>query len=238
MDEPRLTPAWKPGEAIVAIVAVFGLAAVLSVPIFMLVRSEATQLLLGAVTFGIALVAVPVLSVRFLHHQSVAALGLRSRRLSRDLLAGAGSGLALFLVTVIVVAPALYALLTLVSGERVNPPSQPILPADPNNGQIAMGAFAAIIAAPIAEEVFFRGFLFGGLRGRLRFPYAAIVSAVVFGVFHVIPLLIPLMIFVGFGLAYIYERRGSLFASIAAHSTFNVIGYTLIVTEWPWSSLT
>jgi membrane protease YdiL (CAAX protease family) len=57
-------------------------------------------------------------------------------------------------------------------------------------------------------------------------------------VFHVIPLLIPLMIFVGFGLAYIYERRGSLFASIAAHSTFNVIGYTLIVTEWPWSSLT
>jgi membrane protease YdiL (CAAX protease family) len=229
MDEPRLTPAWKPGEAIVSIVAVFGLAAVLSVPIFMFVRSEATQLLLGAVTFGIALVAVPVLSVRFLHHQSIAALGLRSRRLWRDLLAGAGSGLALFLVTVIVVAPALYALITLVTGERVTPPSQPILPSDPNNGQIAMGAFAAIIAAPIAEEVFFRGFLFGGLRGRLRFPYAAVVSAVVFGVFHVIPLLIPLMIFVGIGLAYIYERRGSLFASIAAHSTFNVIGYTLIV---------
>jgi membrane protease YdiL (CAAX protease family) len=37
------------------------------------------------------------------------------------------------------------------------------------------------------------------------------------------------MVFVGIGLAYIYERRGSLLASIAAHSAFNMVGYTLIV---------
>jgi membrane protease YdiL (CAAX protease family) len=54
------------------------------------------------------------------------------------------------------------------------------------------------------------------------------LSGAVFGAFHVIPLLIPVMIFVGIGLAYVYERRGSLFASIAAHSAFNVVGYTII----------
>lgn len=229
MDEPRLTPAWTPVEAILAIVAVFGVAAVLSVPVFMVVRSEATQLLLGAVTFGIALVAVPVLWVRFVHHQPLAALGLSSRRLARDLLVGAGSGLALFVLTVRVVAPALYALITLVTGERVTPPTQPVLPDEPNAGQIALGGFAALVAAPVAEEIFFRGFLFGALRRRLRFALAAGLSGAVFGAFHVIPLLIPVMIFVGIGLAYIYERRGSLYASIAAHSAFNVLGYTLIV---------
>lgn len=228
MDQ-RLTPAWKPAEAILAILAVFGLAGLLSVPIFLVVQSESTELLLGAITFGIALFLVPVLWVRFLHHQPLSVLGLSSRRPSRDLLAGAGAGLALFLLTVIVVAPAVYALITLFTGDRVIPPSQPVLPDEPSNGQIALGAVAALVAAPVAEEVFFRGFLFGALRRRFRFRYAAPISGAVFGAFHVIPLLIPLMIFVGVGLAYIYERRGSLLASIAAHSTFNLIGYTLIV---------
>lgn len=228
-DSDLLRPTWKPAEAILAIVAVFVLAGILSIPIFLAVRSEETELLLGAIVFGVALFAVPVLWVRFLHRQPVASLGLSSRRPARDLLAGAGAGLALFLLTVLVVAPAIYALITLFTGDPVTPPSQPILPDEPSSWQIAVGAVAAVGVAPVAEEAFFRGFLFGALRGRHRFPFAAAISGVVFGAFHVIPLLIPLMVFVGIGLAYIYERRGSLLASIAAHSAFNVIGYTLIV---------
>lgn len=228
MDE-RLTPTWKPVEAIPAALAVFILAGLLSVPIFLVVRSEATELLLGAIAFGVALFLVPVLWVRVLHRQPVSVLGLSSQRAPRDLLAGVGSGLALFLLTVLVVAPALYAVVTLFTGERVTPPTQPILPAGPSGGQIVLGALAAVVAAPIAEEVFFRGFLFGALRRRFPFWAAAVISGVVFGAFHVIPLLIPLMIFVGIGLAYVYERRRSLLASIAAHSAFNMVGYTLIV---------
>lgn len=225
----RLTPAWKPVEAIPAALAVFLGAGLLSVPIFLVVRSEATELLLGAVAFGVALFLVPVLWVRLLHHQPASALGLSSQRAPRDLLAGVWSGLALFLLTVLVVAPAVYAVVALFTGERVTPPNQPILPAGPSGGQIALGALAAIVAAPVAEEVFFRGFLFGALRRRFPFWAAAVISGVVFGAFHVIPLLIPLMVFVGVGLAYVYERRGSLLASIAAHSAFNMVGYTLIV---------
>ena len=236
MDE-RLTPTWKPVEAIPAALAVFILAGLLSVPIFLVVRSEATELLLGAIAFGVALFLVPVLWVRVLHHQPASVLGLSSQRAPRDLLAGVGSGLALFLLTVLVVAPAFYAVVTLFTGERVTPPSQPILPAEPSGGQIVLGALAAVVAAPIAEEVFFRGFLFGALRRRLPFWAAGVISGVVFGAFHVIPLLIPLMVFVGIGLAYVYERRGSLLASIAAHSAFNMVGYTLIVTEWPFVPL-
>jgi membrane protease YdiL (CAAX protease family) len=228
-DRDRLRPTWKPAEAILAIVAVFGLAGVLSIPIFLAVRSEETELLLGAIVFGVALFLVPVLWVRFLHRQPMSSLGLSSRRPARDILAGAGAGFALFLLTVIVVAPAVYALITLLTGDTVTPPSQPILPDEPSSWQVGIGAVAAVGVAPIAEEAFFRGFLFGALRSRYRFRSAAAISGIVFGVFHVIPLLIPLMVFVGIGLAYIYEKRGSLLASIAAHSAFNVIGFTLIV---------
>jgi membrane protease YdiL (CAAX protease family) len=36
------------------------------------------------------------------------------------------------------------------------------------------------------------------------------------------------MVFTGFGLSYIYERRGAILAPMAAHVAFNVIGLTLI----------
>ena len=42
-------------------------------------------------------------------------------------------------------------------------------------------------------------------------------------------LLVPVMFVVGMGLAFLYERRGALTASIAAHAAFNLVGYTLIV---------
>jgi uncharacterized protein len=228
MEEP-LKPAWRPLAVLLAALAVFALGVVLSLPIVVLVQSEALGVLLGAISFELALFLVPVFWVKFLHHQPLSALGFSSARRGRDVLAGAGSGLALFGLTLIVVAPAIYALISLATGEPVTPPRQPILPADPSGWQIAIGAIAAVVAAPVAEEVFFRGFLFGALRRRFRFLAAAIISGAVFGLFHVIPLLIPLFVFVGVGLAYVYERRGSLLSSIAAHSAFNVVGYTLIV---------
>jgi membrane protease YdiL (CAAX protease family) len=33
---------------------------------------------------------------------------------------------------------------------------------------------------------------------------------------------------VGVGLAFVYERRGSLLASMTAHATFNLFGFLLI----------
>lgn len=96
-----------------------------------------------------------------------------------------------------------------------------------------------IIAAPIAEEAFFRGFLLGGLRRardgvwgrRIALP----VSAVLFAVSHFyIPLLIPFTISaLLFGLLYI--RTNSLTAPTLAHSAHNTIAF--IVTLWSWGLL-
>jgi membrane protease YdiL (CAAX protease family) len=37
------------------------------------------------------------------------------------------------------------------------------------------------------------------------------------------------MVFTGIGLAWIYERRGTIVASMAAHMAFNVIGVVTIL---------
>mgnify|MGYP006173701285 CR=1 FL=1 len=47
-----------------------------------------------------------------------------------------------------------------------------------------LGAVVALIAAPVAEEVFFRGFLFAGFARRYGFWVGALVSAVVFALVH------------------------------------------------------
>jgi len=37
------------------------------------------------------------------------------------------------------------------------------------------------------------------------------------------------MVFTGLGLAWIYERRGTIVASTAAHMAFNIVGLVLII---------
>jgi uncharacterized protein len=93
----------------------------------------------------------------------------------------------------------------------------------------------AVGIAPIAEELFFRGVLFRSVRDRRGFASGAGVSAALFGLVHYVPspwkdalLLQSIMVFTGFALAWIYERRGSIAANMAAHMTFNAIGITLI----------
>ncbi len=82
---------------------------------------------------------------------------------------------------------------------------------------------AALVAAPAVEEVFFRGFVFGGLRSRLDFPLASAASALVFALIHLMPVSAPPLFVVGLGTAALYERHRSLLPSLAAHVTYNGI---------------
>jgi membrane protease YdiL (CAAX protease family) len=94
-----------------------------------------------------------------------------------------------------------------------------------NAGPLAAVPVVLVIAvlAPIAEEIFFRGMLFGGLRRRLSTVPAAAISALVFGALHAttgISAVPPLIIF-GFVLALLYEKTGSLVPGMIAHMINN-----------------
>ncbi|MDO8616974.1 MAG: DnaJ domain-containing protein [Dehalococcoidia bacterium] len=83
--------------------------------------------------------------------------------------------------------------------------------------------------APLMEEVFFRGFVFGGLRGRWGMLPAALASGLLFGLAHLgnpgsLYLIIPIGL-VGALFAWGYAYSGSILAPIAAHFLFNLASF-------------
>jgi membrane protease YdiL (CAAX protease family) len=83
----------------------------------------------------------------------------------------------------------------------------------------------AIIFAPIAEEVIFRGFLFGGLRKWFAPWLAVIVSGLLFGLVHAeLGVIIPISL-IGMLLAVIYLQANSILASMGTHFLFNTVSF-------------
>ncbi len=81
----------------------------------------------------------------------------------------------------------------------------------------------ALIVAPAAEEIFFRGFVQTFLLNVTGRRWAAIVMAsTAFGLVHVRqPQAVAALFVLGVLLGYAYERTGSLLPPIAAHAMFN-----------------
>lgn len=105
-------------------------------------------------------------------------------------------------------------------------------------GESALGsaaaAFLIVVAAPVTEEIFFRGFFFAGLRRGLPFAPAALTSAVIWALFHFTGsdswgVVLQLTIF-GVILAWLYERTGSLWPPVALHLFNNAIAFTFLVS--------
>jgi membrane protease YdiL (CAAX protease family) len=92
-------------------------------------------------------------------------------------------------------------------------------------GSVPFQILLIAIAAPISEEVFFRGMLFGGLRRRMPRLLAAAISALVFGGLHAFTGIsaVPPLIAFGFILALLYEKTGSIVPGILLHALNNSV---------------
>lgn len=92
-------------------------------------------------------------------------------------------------------------------------------------GSLPFQIFLIAIAAPVSEEVFFRGMLFGGLRRRMPRLLAALVSALVFGGLHAFTGIgaVPPLVAFGFILALLYEKTGSIVPGILLHALNNSV---------------
>ena len=93
---------------------------------------------------------------------------------------------------------------------------------------IAYGALLAF-AAPLAEEFFFRGFMFSVLAGRIGPWWGALVTGTIFGLVHVAgsPLrTVVVLILLGVALCLLFWRTGSLLPCIAVHAINNSISFS------------
>ena len=94
--------------------------------------------------------------------------------------------------------------------------------------------FLVVGAAPITEELFFRAFMFTGLRRRLPFAAAAAISAGLWGLFHytgpgTVGVVLQLVVF-GIILSWLYERTGSIWPPIALHAVNNALAFAILTS--------
>jgi membrane protease YdiL (CAAX protease family) len=228
LDE-RISVPWQPWEAIPVALAAF-----LGTGVVSLVLAAVTGGI-GGISYQLTVLAFPVFLALFtvmwvsLRYGAVRDLRLGTIRPRTDVVLGALLGVGLFAATTMGVFPVVRLMWELIAGHPPSPITQPVVPADPGPAQVVVGVIAVVAAAPLGEELFFRGMIFRSLRPRFGFWMAGAISSAVFAIVHVQPPLVILMFFVGFGLAFIYEWRGSLASSIAAHAAFNTVGFTLIL---------
>jgi membrane protease YdiL (CAAX protease family) len=92
---------------------------------------------------------------------------------------------------------------------------------------IVLTGFAAVLSAPVVEEIFFRGFLYRSLRNRMGILPACVLVGIVFGLGHTqYPLLVrPVLASFGLIACLLYERTGSLLPGIAMHSYIDSSGF-------------
>ena len=91
---------------------------------------------------------------------------------------------------------------------------------------------AIVIAGwvPFVEEVFFRGFVFGGLAVRYGILAGAAISAAVFSVAHLsLGSLLPVFV-TGILFAWLYHRTKSVWAPVSAHAGQNLIALSFAGT--------
>jgi membrane protease YdiL (CAAX protease family) len=149
------------------------------------------------------------------------ALGFRSFNMRKGLLLAGGVVLAGLLMSV------LYDLLMSQFGEES---SSLILDFTDTALGLATITILAVVLAPFAEEIFFRGFIFTGIGNRYGYGWGAVFSALIFAIAHLMQPGAFLPIFLlGLLLAWLYKKTGSIWACIITHSVYNSLALVFML---------
>lgn len=83
---------------------------------------------------------------------------------------------------------------------------------------------SSIVVAPLTEELVFRGLIYRSLKGGMPRIVAALLSSAVFAVLHGTIMWMIYTFLLGLLLCALYEKTRSLWACIACHMAFNIMG--------------
>ena len=219
-----------------------------------------TSLMLAVTLVNAAALVVLPMVVRLLSRSSLADMGLTLDRFGANVKTGA---LAFLVVTPWVYL--IFGLAQLVSrGHRH--PLEEMVRREPSFAGIALAGVSAVILAPLAEELIFRGVLQGWLdrvlletknssavelaelellpheapppslddaqtrsKGRPLWP-SVVISAAIFAAMHAPEMPAPIALFpLALVLGSLYQRTGSLVASVTLHALFNAFSTLMLL---------
>ncbi|GJM23752.1 MAG: sodium extrusion protein NatB [Phycisphaerae bacterium] len=170
----------------------------------------------------IALVAIPVVLLSYFKVQIGSALGLSKaspRYIVAAILIGIGGWIP---------AHELFAFQHIISPvpKAILDSNDTLMSAFENQGLWLPLLLIAVIPA-ICEELFFRGFLLGGLRKTTKKWPAIIIVGCVFAIFHIILIKFVITAVLGILLGYLCWQSRSIIPSILAHMLHNGIAVTI-----------
>jgi membrane protease YdiL (CAAX protease family) len=211
---------WGPGAAVLGVVLALGVGVMLGIPGALIGGTDSdgelstTGNVLAQLGTALGFLLVPMALVAW---RGSSGLGEILRRLGVRSFA---VGEALKWTAAAVGAYLLFAMLY---STLITPPEQEDIAA--GFGALPVQILLIVILAPLAEELLFRGYLFGGLREKLsRWP-AALIAGVLFGGLHALTGLsaVPPLIFFGVVLCLLYEKTGSVVPAIILHLLNNSV---------------
>ncbi len=241
-DEANDQPAWPLWSALAAVALGFALGIVATLVLDVIARAGGSSLsrptpavsLIGDVLFDVAFVAAAVYVVRWSGRLRASDFGFRRIQASAAVAAVVLAGVGYYVVTYI------YASAFHFQGNEKLPRE---LGVSNSTAALVGAAIFVCVIAPVAEEFFFRGFLFGVLR-RMRVVVAgrdvgtwiaAVITGIVFGLAHTgsasSRYLVPLG-FLGFVLCLVRWRTGSLYPCIALHALNNSLALGVSQLNW------
>ena len=158
--------------------------------------------------------------------------GFNRKNTGRCLLLGLATGLGLVLIAMALAL--MSSLLIKAFGDQAEPQKLVTLIAEEsakkeNIPTLIFFVVMAVVVAPIAEEILFRGILYPAIK-QIGYPrLAAIGTALLFALFHVNLLTFASLTVVALGLIALYEFTDNLLAPITAHAVFNASNLVMLI---------
>ena len=162
------------------------------------------------------------------------AFGFNLKSTGRCLMLGLVTGLGLVLISMVLAL--LTSQLIHALGDQVEPQKLVTLIAEEsakkeNIPTLIFFVVMAVVVAPIAEEILFRGILYPAIK-QIGYPrLAAIGTALLFALFHVNLLTFASLTVVALGLIALYEFTDNLLAPITAHAVFNASNLIMLIWQ-------
>ena len=188
-----------------------------------LVEDRTLAVVLGSAFLPAGLLAAAWLFGLRRHRVSPAFLGFRRATLTEV------SWLPMIVLAISLSVTGAYALVMETLGVDILVPDQGLEKIAALDGFANLPTFVIVgLLAPLAEEVFFRGFLLAALVSLLGGLRGALVSAAVFSVAHFnVSTLLPIFV-MGMLLAWLYLRTGSIWPPFVAHAAQNLLALTFL----------
>ena len=194
---------------------------------FPILRNVNFRMVTDTAFMNIAGIAVIFYFVFLKYRQSASAIGLSRVSLKKAVLT-AGIGYAAFLPILIAIMMLIFFFVNIIKYE---PPVQPIVEVfilEKRASVLWISTLFAAIFGPVAEEIFFRGFLYPAAKKKWGIFAAIMGTSFIFSLLHShLVGFLPIMA-LGVLLTYLYEKTGSLLVPITVHVMHNV-GMVILV---------